>query len=80
MLQTLRQPRYVALSAVMLLVATICIGLGTWQISRLSSKHRANDELRHNDHASVAGVADVLPIYGTQPRPARTTSSSGASR
>jgi cytochrome oxidase assembly protein ShyY1 len=68
-LQTLRQPRYVALSVVMLLVATICIGLGTWQISRLSSKHHANDELRRNDHASVAGVADVLPIYGTQAGP-----------
>ena len=54
MLQTLRQPRYVALSAVMVLVATICIGLGTWQISRLASKHRANNELRHNDHGAVA--------------------------
>ncbi len=69
MLQTLRQPRYVALSAVMLLVATICIGLGTWQISRLASKHRANNELRHNDHASVARVGDVLPIYGPRPPP-----------
>ena len=69
MLQTLRQPRYVALSAVMLLVATICIGLGTWQISRLASKHRANNELRHNDHASVARVGDVLPIYGLRPPP-----------
>ena len=69
MLQTLRQPRYVALSAVMLLVATICIGLGTWQISRLASKHGANNELRHNDHASVSRVGDVLPIYGTRPPP-----------
>ena len=69
MLQTLRQPRYVALSAVMVLIATICIGLGTWQISRLASKHHANNELRHNDHASVAQVGEVLPIYGTQPRP-----------
>jgi cytochrome oxidase assembly protein ShyY1 len=68
-LQTLRQPRYVALSAVMLLVATICIGLGTWQISRLASKHRANNELRHNDHASVTRVGDVLPIFGTRPPP-----------
>ena len=69
MLQTLRQPRYVALSAVMLLVATICIGLGTWQISRLASKHRANNELRHNDHVSVARLGDVLPIYSTRPPP-----------
>jgi cytochrome oxidase assembly protein ShyY1 len=68
-LQTLRQPRYVALSAVMLLVATICIGLGTWQISRLAGKHRANNELRRNDHASVARVGDVLPVYGTQSPP-----------
>ena len=69
MLQTLRQPRYVALSAVMLLVATICIGLGTWQISRLASKHHANNELRHNDHASVAQLGDVVPIFGTRPTP-----------
>jgi cytochrome oxidase assembly protein ShyY1 len=53
----------------MLLVATICIGLGTWQISRLASKHRANNELRHNDHASVTRVGDVLPIFGTRPPP-----------
>lgn len=66
----MRQPRYVALSAVMLLVAVICIGLGTWQISRLAGKHHANDELRGNDHAPVAAVADVLPVYGTAPGPA----------
>jgi cytochrome oxidase assembly protein ShyY1 len=53
----------------MLLVATICIGLGTWQISRLADKHRANNELRHNDHTSVAHVGDVLPIYGAQSPP-----------
>jgi cytochrome oxidase assembly protein ShyY1 len=53
----------------MLLVATICIVLGTWQISRLASKHRANNELRHNDHAPVAQVGEVLPIYGAQPPP-----------
>jgi cytochrome oxidase assembly protein ShyY1 len=53
----------------MLLVATICIGLGTWQISRLASKHRANNELRHNDHVSVARLGDVLPIYSTRPPP-----------
>jgi cytochrome oxidase assembly protein ShyY1 len=68
-LQTLRQPRYVALSVVMVLVATICIGLGTWQIARLASKHQANNALRHNDHGAVTSVMDVLPIYGTQPAP-----------
>ena len=69
MLQTLRQPRYVALSAVMLLVATICIGLGTWQISRLAGKHRANNELRHNDHASVAQWGTCCRSTAPSPSP-----------
>jgi cytochrome oxidase assembly protein ShyY1 len=53
----------------MLLVAVICVGLGTWQIARLSTKHSANIELRRNDHAPVAAVSEVLPVYGTGPRP-----------
>ena len=59
-LEQLRKPRYVALSTVMLLVATLCIAAGTWQISRFIQKRDENALLRHNAHAPVAPAADVL--------------------
>jgi cytochrome oxidase assembly protein ShyY1 len=59
-LEQLRKPRYLALSAVMLLVATLCIAAGTWQIFRFIQKRDENALLRRNAHASVAPVADVL--------------------
>jgi len=68
-LSSLRQPRYAALSALMLLIAIVCVLLGTWQIARLAQKHGANDELRHNDHAAPTPVTSVLPITGSAPRP-----------
>jgi cytochrome oxidase assembly protein ShyY1 len=82
-LQTLRQRRYVALSALMLLVAVACIGAGTWQIMREKQKHAANDELRHNAHAPTVAAGAVLPPVGAAPRPAddavqyRTVTASG---
>ncbi|SDJ12383.1 Cytochrome oxidase assembly protein ShyY1 [Frankineae bacterium MT45] len=68
-LRTLRQPRYAALSALMLLVAGLCVFLGTWQIARLATKRDENAALRHNDHAAVAPIADVLPLWGSAPAP-----------
>jgi cytochrome oxidase assembly protein ShyY1 len=68
-LRTLRQPRYAALSVLMLLVASICVLAGTWQITRLEQKISANDALRHNAHQPPAAVADVLPVTGAK-RPA----------
>jgi cytochrome oxidase assembly protein ShyY1 len=59
-LEQLRKPRYLALSAVMLLVATLCIAAGTWQIFRFIQKRDENALLRHNAHAPVAPAADVL--------------------
>jgi cytochrome oxidase assembly protein ShyY1 len=59
-LEQLRKPRYLALSAVMLLVATLCIGAGTWQVFRFIQKRDENALLRHNAHTAVAPVADVL--------------------
>lgn len=60
----LRQPRYAALSALMLLVAIGCVLAGTWQIVRLEGKAGANGELRRNAHAAAAPVATVLPLVG----------------
>jgi cytochrome oxidase assembly protein ShyY1 len=61
-LSTLRQPRYAALSVLMLLVTLICLAAGTWQIYRFIGKVHANDELRGNFHAAAAPVAGVLPL------------------
>jgi cytochrome oxidase assembly protein ShyY1 len=69
-LRTLRQPRYAALSVLMLIVATICVLAGTWQIARLAGKVGANDELRHNAHAAAVPVTDVLPMVGQGKAPA----------
>ena len=69
---------YVALSAVML-GRDHMHRPGTWQISRLASKHRANNELRHNDHASVARVGTYCRSTALGRRPERTTSNSVAS-
>jgi cytochrome oxidase assembly protein ShyY1 len=60
----LLRPRYVALSLLMLIIAIVCVALGTWQISRLQGKIGANDELRANAHAQPAAVGDVLPLVG----------------
>jgi cytochrome oxidase assembly protein ShyY1 len=61
---TLRQPRYAALSIVMLVVALGCIGAGTWQIARFDGKVHANDALTGNAHAATVPVRDVLPLVG----------------
>ncbi len=63
-LRMLRQPRYAALSALMLLLACVCVLAGTWQILRLEGKVGANDELRHNARAAAVPVASVLPLVG----------------
>jgi cytochrome oxidase assembly protein ShyY1 len=71
-LSVLRQRRYATLSALMLLIATICVLLGVWQLSRLSSKHDTNIALRHNAHAAPATIAGLLHPVGTGPAPSRT--------
>jgi cytochrome oxidase assembly protein ShyY1 len=63
-LATLRQPRYAALSVVMVLVAIVCVGAGTWQIVRFDDKVRANDALTGNAHDAPVAVARVLPVVG----------------
>ena len=64
-LTTLRQPRFARLAALMLVVATGCIIAGTWQIARFDWKRGENGELRHNAHAKVVPVAQVLPLTGS---------------
>ncbi len=65
----LRQPRYVALSLLMVLVAIVCVLAGTWQIARLEGKVSANHALRHNAHAAPVPLGAVLPLVGTAGAP-----------
>jgi cytochrome oxidase assembly protein ShyY1 len=69
-LRTLREPRYATLSALMLLVALVCVGAGTWQIVRFDDKVRDNDALRANAHAAPVPVTRVLPLVGDPRRSA----------
>ncbi|MGN6608178.1 MAG: SURF1 family protein [Jatrophihabitans sp.] len=68
MLRTLRQPRYAALTALMIVIAIVCVLAGTWQISRFEQKKSENDALRTNDHRPAAAVQDLLPLTGSGKR------------
>lgn len=70
MLRVLRQPRYLALAAGMLVVAALCVLAGTWQIHRLIQKHDANHELRANARRPAVAVNEVLASTSA-PDPAR---------
>ncbi|MDP9116667.1 MAG: SURF1 family protein [Actinomycetota bacterium] len=70
MLNELRRPRYAALSVLMVVVAAVCVGCGSWQIARLATKAGENAELRRNAHAPVTALTQVLPLVGATPAPA----------
>lgn len=65
MLKTLREPRYAAFSALMIVVALACIAAGSWQIFRFEQKRQENHELRSNAHAAAVPVDRVLPLVGS---------------
>ncbi len=44
----------------MLVIATVCVLLGLWQLARLTEKHRTNIDLRHNAHAAPVPVTALL--------------------
>ncbi|HEY8302535.1 MAG TPA: SURF1 family protein [Jatrophihabitans sp.] len=69
-LHALRDPRYAPLTALMVLVAIVCIAAGTWQILRFEGKVHDNDALRANAHRPTAPVTSVLPLVG-RPAPAQ---------
>ncbi|MDQ2838955.1 MAG: SURF1 family protein [Actinomycetota bacterium] len=60
MLKILRQPRYLGLFGLMLVLATICGIAGTWQIYRFEQKHSANHHLRADDRDTPVSITAAL--------------------
>ncbi|MFL6163200.1 MAG: SURF1 family protein [Jatrophihabitantaceae bacterium] len=60
MLTILRQPRYLGLCALMVLLAIGCAAAGTWQIFRFEQKHTANHHLRSDARDKPTPIADAL--------------------
>ncbi|HJQ00943.1 MAG TPA: SURF1 family protein [Jatrophihabitans sp.] len=70
MLATLRQPRYLGLFGLMLVLAIVCGIAGTWQIYRFEQKRTANHHLRADNR-------DVPVDIGTALGPAASPTSTG---
>lgn len=69
-LRRLRQPRYLALTALMLVIAALCAALGTWQVARYRESVRTNDALTANaGMPSVPLAAMRLPVAGSGTSP-----------
>ncbi|MBV9823694.1 MAG: SURF1 family protein [Actinobacteria bacterium] len=60
MLATLRQPRYLGLFALMVVVAALCGLAGSWQVARLHWKHDANQHLRTDNRDRPVDIATAL--------------------
>jgi cytochrome oxidase assembly protein ShyY1 len=64
-LSTLRQPRYLGLFALAVVLAAICGLAGSWQVARFHQKHDTNHKLRLDDRDRPADVASVLGSAAT---------------
>lgn len=60
MLSTLRQPRYLGLFALVLVIAIVCGLAGTWQAERFQEKREANQRLRAENRDRPLDVTAVL--------------------
>jgi cytochrome oxidase assembly protein ShyY1 len=63
-LSTLRQPRYLGLFGLMLVLATACVLAGTWQAERFQDKREANQRLRAETREGPVEVTAVLGRAG----------------
>lgn len=69
-LWTLRQRRYAALAVGMLVVALVCIGMGSFEIHRYAEKRHENNVFKANAHAApVALTPALVPLVGQGPAP-----------
>jgi cytochrome oxidase assembly protein ShyY1 len=67
---TLRQRRYASLSAAALVVALVCVGVGTFEIHRYREKVHQNATLVANASAPARPLTTTLvPLVGQHPRP-----------
>lgn len=83
MLTLLRQPRYLGLIALMVLLAIGCSVAGTWQVFRYEQKHSANHHLRSDAHDPANPVTDALgpaasPTSNGQAQKFRVVTASGS--
>jgi len=81
-LTILRQPRYLGLCALMVLLALVCSAAGTWQIFRFEQKHRANHQLRSDSHDKPSEISRALgpataPTSTGQAQKFRTVTATG---
>ena len=60
MLRTLRQPRWVALTIVVVLVSLLFARLGLWQWHRAQAKWRLNDAIATRAHEAPVPAQDVI--------------------
>ncbi|HEY0168918.1 MAG TPA: SURF1 family protein [Jatrophihabitans sp.] len=60
MLSTLRQPRYLGLFGLMLVLATVCVLAGTWQAERFQDKRETNQRLRAETRDRPVDVTAAL--------------------
>ncbi len=65
MLSTLRQPRYLGLFGLVLVIAVICGLAGTWQAERFQDKREANQRLRADTQNRPLDVTAVLGKAGS---------------
>ncbi|UQX87308.1 SURF1 family protein [Jatrophihabitans telluris] len=72
MLSTLRQRRYYGLIAACLVVATVCLLAGTWQIARFDQKRSANHLLRSNNGDPAVDVSAALGPVGSATNTGKT--------
>jgi len=81
-LTLLRQPRYLGLIALMVLLAIGCSVAGTWQVFRYQQKHTANHHLRSDARDQATPVTDALgpasvPTSNGQAQKFRVVTASG---
>ena len=71
-LWTLRQRRYARLTALMVVIAAVCIVAGTWQIQRFEQSVRDNNALKRNAHAAASALTtSIVPLVGAAAAPGR---------
>jgi cytochrome oxidase assembly protein ShyY1 len=69
---TLRQRRYAAMAALMLVLALGCVAAGTWQIQRFEQSVHDNRALDRNAHGATAPLStELVPLVGTAKAPGR---------